>query len=215
MTYVYKTGRAELRDQVRRHAGAVNGRVLDVGAGSYPRYRDLFSCKEYVRMDITPGEDIDAVGKVEAIPFPDASFDSIVCTQVLGDVFELARAFSEMHRVLRPSGALLVTESLFDPLHDEPHDFWRFTPHSLRRLAEDACFVVEVLEARGGYRSVMAQLRARYWLERLRPAHPWFTRILSRILKTLGERARRKDRADRGPANKSFTHGYLLVARKK
>ncbi len=215
MTFIYKTGRAELQDQIRRHAGAIGGRVLDVGAGSYPRYKNLFTCSEYVRMDVAAAEGVDAVGYVEDIPFPDGSFDSIVCTQVLGDVFDLPKAFNEMRRVLRQGGVLLVTESLMDPLHDEPHDFWRFTSHSLRRLAENATFAVEVLEARGGYHSIMAQLRARYWIERLHATDRWFARPLSRILKVLGERARRKDKTDTSPANKAFTHGYILIARKK
>ena len=87
-------------------------------------------------MDVEKKKGVDVVGKIENLPFPDNSFDSIVCTQVLGDVFELKKAFMEMKRVLKPNGVALITESLFDPLHDEPNDFWRFTEHSLNRLAK-------------------------------------------------------------------------------
>src|SRR4051812_18915098 len=111
MTYIYKTGRIELREQIKRHKDAIKGRVLDVGAGSFPRYKDLFKYDGYVAMDIKEGKGIDAVGKIEAIPFPDESFDSIICTQVLGDVFELSKAFSELYRVLTVGGVLLITES--------------------------------------------------------------------------------------------------------
>ncbi len=214
MSYIYKTGRIELRKQIKRYADLVRGQVLDVGAGNLPRYQDLFRFDKYVKMDIEPGKNVDVVGRVEAIPFPNNTFDSIVCTQVLGDVYELSRAFSEFYRVLKPDGVILLTESLFDSLHDEPYDFWRFTKHSLRHLAEDANLLVETLEGRGGYWSVMEQLKARYWIERLRANKKWFSRIFSFWLKILGTWALWLDRQDKSRANKLFTHGYLLIARK-
>ena len=214
MSYIYKTGRVELYNQINRHAHFIKGRVLDVGAGRYPRYKNLFNFNEYVSMDIEAREGVDIVGRIENIPSPDNSFDSIVCTQVLGDVFDLAGAFSELYRVLQPEGCVLITESLFDSLHDEPNDFWRFTEHSLRRLSENAGFTVEVLERRGGYYSVMAQQHARYWIERLNANGRWLARPLSFVLKIYGTWARFLDRNDRSRANQLFTHGYILIARK-
>ncbi len=215
MSYIYKTGRIELREQIKRYAYFIKGRVLDVGAGGFSRYKDLFDVSEYVKMDIESGEDIDIVGRIENIPTPNNSFDGIVCTQVLGDVYDLRKAFSELHRVLKPEGVVLITENLFDPLHDEPNDYWRFTRHSLRRLAEDAGFEVKILEHRGGYHSIMAQLRARYWIERLSVNGKWFARLFSFVLKIFGTWARILDRKDKSRASKLFTHGYILIARKR
>ncbi len=214
MAYIYKTGRVALREQIKKHSGYIKGRVLDIGAGTYPRYKDLFHFDTYVRMEIAEGSNVDVVGKIEAIPLESNSIDSIVCTQVLGDVFEIGKAFSEMYRVLQPDGIILVTESLFDPLHDEPADFWRFTEHSLRRLAENAGFTVEVLERRGGYWSVMAQLKARYWIEKLDAHKKGFSRIISFVFKIFGKFAHYLDSKDQSRANKIFTHGYILIARK-
>ena len=214
MTYIYKTGRAELHDQVRRHSSYIHGRVLDIGAGSYPRYRGLFTFDEYVTMNIEQGKNTDIVGKIEQIPSPDDSYDSIVCTQVLGDVYELPQAFRELHRVLRPGGAVLITENLFDVIHDAPYDFWRLTEFSLRRLAEDAGFTVTILERRGGYRSVMAQLRARYFIERFDASRKWYARALSYYFSLEGIWARYWDARDKSRANQIFTHGYILIAHK-
>ncbi len=214
MSYIYKTGRIELREQIRRHASFIRGRVLDVGAGSFSRYKDLFSFDEYVLMDTEARKGIDIVGRIEKIPSPDCVFNSVVCTQVLGDVYDLHKAFTEIYRILRPNGVVLITESLFDPLHDEPEDYWRFTKHSLRRLAEDSGFKIEVLEHRGGYHSVMAQLKARYWIERLSANGKWFVRPFSFILKILGTWAQWLDRHDKSRAGKLFTHGYILICSK-
>ncbi|OHA89498.1 MAG: hypothetical protein A3C70_01520 [Candidatus Zambryskibacteria bacterium RIFCSPHIGHO2_02_FULL_43_14] len=214
MSYIYKTGRIELREQIKKYSYYIKGDVLDVGAGNYSRYVDLFNYDKYARMNVRPGGNTDVVGRVENIPCSNNSFDSIVCTQVLGDVYELHKAFSELYRVLKPGGILLVTESLFDPLHDEPHDFWRFTEHSFKRLAEDAGLKVLVIEKRGGYFSVLAQLKARYWIERLGAGKKWLDKPLSFTLKICGIWARFLDRKDKSRANKLFTHGYILIARK-
>ena len=117
MSYIYQTDRIELYEQIKRHARFIKGHVLDVGAGSFSRYKDLFSFNEYTKMNTEPGENTNIVGKVENIPSEDNSFDSIICTQVLGDVYELNKAFSEFYRVLKPEGMLLLTENLFDSLH--------------------------------------------------------------------------------------------------
>ena len=214
MSYIYKIDRIELYEQIKKYGKHIHGRVLDVGAGNFSRYRGLFNYTEYVKMNIDPGGNTDIVGVIENIPVSDNSFDAVVCTQVLGDVYELQKAFSELSRVLRPGGTLLVTENLFDSLHDQPHDFWRFTEHSLRRLAQESGFEVTILDRRGGYRSIVAQMRERYWIERLHAHKKWYARLLSKLFKIQGEVARFMDHRDHSAANKIFTQGYILIARK-
>lgn len=215
MSYIYQTARAELADQIARHAHVVGGRVLVVGASiATTRYRGLFACEEYLTLDIEPGDGVDIVGKAESIPLPSASFDSIVCTQVLGDVYNLSKAFDEFYRVLRPGGVAIITEGFVDSLHDEPRDFWRFTAHSLRRLAEESGFLIENIEPRGGYHSVVAQMRIRYWIGRLDAYNHWYRPFVNSIAQVYGKTARWLDRHDHSQASRIFTHGYLLIARK-
>lgn len=47
-----------------------------------------------------------------ALPFPDASFDSVVCTFSLCAIPDDRRAVSEMNRVLRPGGILLLADHI-------------------------------------------------------------------------------------------------------
>ncbi|WP_305096191.1 class I SAM-dependent methyltransferase [Croceibacterium aestuarii] len=49
-------------------------------------------------------------GKGEAIPFPDASFDTAVCTYTLCSVDDQHQVLSELRRVLKPGGKLLFLE---------------------------------------------------------------------------------------------------------
>ncbi|WP_432853837.1 class I SAM-dependent methyltransferase [Amycolatopsis sp. CA-161197] len=59
-------------------------------------------------------------GGAEALPFPDAGFDTVVCTLGLCGFPDDRAALAEMHRVLRPGGALLLLDhvgSHHRPLH--------------------------------------------------------------------------------------------------
>lgn len=49
-------------------------------------------------------------GVGEAIPFPDASFDSVVCTYTMCSVEDQAQVVREMRRILRPGGKLFFLE---------------------------------------------------------------------------------------------------------
>jgi ubiquinone/menaquinone biosynthesis C-methylase UbiE len=48
--------------------------------------------------------------EAERLPFPDASFDTVVCTLSLCSVTDDKAAIGEMHRVLRPGGQLLLLD---------------------------------------------------------------------------------------------------------
>jgi ubiquinone/menaquinone biosynthesis C-methylase UbiE len=49
-------------------------------------------------------------GDAQALPFPDASFDTVVCTLGLCGFPDDRAAIAEMYRVLRPSGTLLLLD---------------------------------------------------------------------------------------------------------
>jgi ubiquinone/menaquinone biosynthesis C-methylase UbiE len=68
------------------------------------------------------------------LPFPDGSFDAVICSSVLYHqwVGDIARAVREMHRVLRPGGVLLVNVPAFPFLHTA-HDEAVMTARRFRK----------------------------------------------------------------------------------
>ena len=94
-------------------------RVLDVWSGSRP-YDDLVSsAAEVVALDVegNPYGIADVVSD-ELLPFPDESFDVVMCIQAFDLVPDPARAAGEFRRVLRPGGRVVVSVPLvweYDP----------------------------------------------------------------------------------------------------
>ena len=65
--------------------------------------------------DVEPGTYLDGVRceDVQRLTYADASFDVVTHTEVLEHVPDDARAFAELHRVLRPGGTMLFTVPLY------------------------------------------------------------------------------------------------------
>jgi SAM-dependent methyltransferase len=156
--------RGPILEFIRAMAQTVSpgARVLDVGAGDAP-YAELFAHTEYVTLDweSSPHEGARAASvsaSADAIPLPDASFDVIVLTQVLEHVRAPADVMIEIARVLRPGGRLFATVPFVWELHEEPHDYWRFTRYALGALLEGAGLAAVSIAPRSDSLTALAQL---------------------------------------------------------
>lgn len=139
---------------------ATDERILDVGSGG-SRYSAFFPNR--VTLDIDPERGPDVIGSAEALPFPDAHFNFILCTEVLEHVEHPEQAIGEMQRVLAPGGRLLLTTRFAFPVHDAPGDYWRFTPYAMKRLF--AAWDIECLETDGGPFTAIAIILQRIALQ--------------------------------------------------
>lgn len=159
--------RRELVRALRVLGPALTGEVLDVGCGRKP-YRPLVPATRYVGLDVdTPVTR--ALGAADVfydggrLPFPDASFDGVLCSEVFEHVFTPAEFLGEIHRVLRPGGALLLTVPFAWDEHEQPHDFARYTSFGLRAVLERAGFAIAAQRKTGADARAPAQLAAA-WL---------------------------------------------------
>lgn len=139
-----------------------SGVVLDVGCGRKP-YRDLLlsppsQAERYIGLDLadsTYGKP-DVAWDGKTIPLPDASAESCLLTEVLEHCPDPQFVLGEIRRVLTPRGYLFMTVPFIWPMHDVPHDEFRYTPFSLHRMLVTAGFADIQIEATGGRDAVLA-----------------------------------------------------------
>lgn len=112
-------------------AHASDRRTLDLGAQNGP-YAAHFPRR--IGLDIKKGLGVQIIGDAHALGIRDGSFDVVLCTEVLEHLAEPQRAIDEIFRVLAPGGQLLLTTRFLFPIHDAPHDYFRFTKYGLRHL---------------------------------------------------------------------------------
>lgn len=208
-------------------------RVLDIGAGSCP-YRALFDHCEYRTQDFTQlaGDQlrhggygkIDYVCDASAIPVPDASFDVVLCTEVLEHIAEPLKVLAEFARILKPGGHLLLTAPLGSGIHQEPHHYYGgFTPYWYRRFLAELGFADIAVEANAGSYAYFSQESLRF-LQSTRPwrlAAPFMVRLLWMpfwmvLLPVLaGIVPLAAHRLDRYDQEQRFTVGYHVTARRR
>jgi SAM-dependent methyltransferase len=202
----YLSGR-HIDEFVDRHGPALTGRVLDYGCGNKPHAASLPNAATLVGVDIEQSSEsrVDVlIEPGERLPFGEGWFDAALCTEVLEHVEDPWRLLEEIGRVVRPGGKLIVSAPFVWPLHEEPRDFMRFSPHGLTYLLERAGFEVEVVTRAGGFPSVVNQLHA----ERLEGG----THELREQIRRLNEEAVARERID--DDGRISTHFPVLATRR-
>ncbi len=123
--------------------------IIDLGCGDMP-YRPLFERNgaRYVGIDLVCNDVADLHASVEdSLPLAEGSVDVVLSTQVLEHVPEPTRYLSEIRRILKPDGLVIISTHGYWMYHPHPTDFWRWTGPGLRKLVADAGY--RVLECRG------------------------------------------------------------------
>jgi SAM-dependent methyltransferase len=210
----------DLYSDFRRILPTLRGRLLDVGCRGKPYAPWLTNVNVHVGVDVMPGDSVDLVIRDgESWPLPSATFQSLLCSQVLQVVHNVPHLVNEVHRVLEPGGiAVLAVPFCYSDMSDEhDRDFWRHSFHGIRDVFGDR---FEVVEARrqGGFGS-SAGFMILSWV-RISMDQKLETRLLMALLlpvwipvclavNVLGWLFDKVDRTG------VFYHNVLLVLRKK
>ncbi|MEM9365515.1 MAG: class I SAM-dependent methyltransferase [Planctomycetota bacterium] len=137
---------------LRQHA---RGRLLDVGCGKVPlygMYREHVSetiCLDWPSsLHETPHLDV-SWDLTQPWPFSADEFDTVLATDVLEHLPNPELFWTECARILRPMGKLILGVPFLYWLHEQPHDYHRFTEFALRRCARENGLQVKYLEPYG------------------------------------------------------------------
>jgi len=142
-----------------------NGKLLDLGCGKVPLYEVY---KDYVEQNVcidwantlhkNPYLDYEHDLNEELTIISDSEFDTIILSDVLEHIRKPKELCDEMYRVLNNDGTLLMNVPFYYWLHEDPHDYFRYTQYALRFFMQESGFHLVKLEALGGAPEVLADI---------------------------------------------------------
>lgn len=208
--------RRELLDSVLESVHHhMNGRVLEIGAGRSGR-RGRFcppveTSKLWCFVDLSIQREPHIQADTAKLPFPQDTFDTVLCLEVFEYLDDPLQAMKEIRRVLQPGGRLLLSVPF---LHrwDHEHDLWRPTDPGLRSLLEKAGFKLESLENQGGPMAVIVNI-VRHLFAKHQKNRRWL--LLCLLFYPLLKKMLVMDRefTTRSVTFKTFTTGFFVIAR--
>jgi SAM-dependent methyltransferase len=183
--YIVRNG---LYKGVANFAKKFHGDILDFGCGTKP-YEALFTnANSYVGVDIEVSGHCHKDSKVDffydgnLLPFPDDSFDCVVCFEVLEHVFNIDKVCSEISRVLKPNGLFLGTLPFVWEEHEEPYDCARYTSFGIKNIfSRNNLHVVELLKSTT-YVLTVGQLLINFISKTFYPPHSRYLGLIFRFL---------------------------------
>jgi len=148
----------------RALAAHARGTMLELGGGAMPYYglyrgrTGAVWCTDWPQ-SIHEQLHADLFCDLNAgLPLADAVADTALLADVLEHIYRPQALLAEVFRVLRPGGALLLNTPFMYWVHEAPHDYFRYTPHAIERMARDAGFEVLQTDAVGGSLCVLADV---------------------------------------------------------
>lgn len=101
---------------------------------------------------------IDIVSDITAVPVPDASFDVILCSEVLEHVPEPTHALNEFVRILKPGGVLIITAPYSSNVHMAPFHYCSgFSKYWYEHHLGNRGFAIQQLTSNGDWFTLLRQ----------------------------------------------------------
>lgn len=118
---------------------------------------------QFITLDIDPRHKPEILGDMTLIAQilreKAISPNIIIALEVLEHVPDFSKALQSCHDALQVSGALIISTPWIIPIHDRPHDYFRFTPAALK--SNLSAFSKVDIFARGGYGNSIISLMLR------------------------------------------------------
>jgi SAM-dependent methyltransferase len=118
-----------------------HGNLLDLGCGRAPLlgyYASFVDTATLVAWGNSPHENslLDLVADLnKPLQLDDESYDTVILSDVLEHIAEPQSLLSEVSRILRSDGGVLLLKiPFYCPIHEDPFDFYRYTRFSSARM---------------------------------------------------------------------------------
>lgn len=108
------------------------GWVLNLGAGGTVSKLD-----HVVEVEYSYFRNTDVAADAHRLPFGNNVFDAVVTFNTFEHLYDPNQAASEVYRVLKPGGRLILHTAFLQPVHEAPHHYYNTTEYGLRRWFRD------------------------------------------------------------------------------
>jgi ubiquinone/menaquinone biosynthesis C-methylase UbiE len=160
--------------------------VGDIGCGEQPMRTFITDLGgEYISVDLqqNSSNNVKVEANITNIPLANDYFDLILCTEVLEHVPDIFLALQELARLIRPNGVILITIPFVYPLHEEPFDFTRVTPHLIKVLSDKLNLQILQLTTTGNDFEVIATILDNFWSQTFKILPGFLRRFCSLVMR--------------------------------
>jgi len=201
-------------NNLQQHA---KGALLDLGCGKAPlfiAYKDYVSniiCVDWENT-LHKNEYLDfECDLTKVLPFSDGEFDTIILSDVLEHIPQPEHLWKEMSRILSRNGKIIMNVPFYYWLHEQPHDYYRYTEFALRRFVESSGLRLIQLNTIGGAPEIMADIFSKNILHLRGIGH--FLAMFAQWVTSCFIKTKIGKKVSKATSN-SFPLGYFLIAEK-
>lgn len=109
--------------------------IVDIGGRAYRKWMQGIISQDFATWDMQAGDDVTRIVDATRMnEIESASVGTIICVSALEHVDRVWNAALQMARVTRPGGKIIISAPFEFEFHEQPRDYWRFTPDALRIL---------------------------------------------------------------------------------
>ena len=125
------------------------GVLLDIGCSDQSLRQYISPETSYIGLDyLTTASQLyetrpHIYADAQALPFLAASVDTVTLLDVMEHIPDPSLALSEVFRVLKPNGRVVISVPFIYPIHDAPFDFQRWTTYGIKKMVGNCKFNIE------------------------------------------------------------------------
>ena len=138
---------------------AIGGKTVDVGSSTtLASYHRFLKRGENVSVECVDlgfetgngqGKRIDL--ETDSLPYGNETVDTVLMFNLLEHIYNYGRVVGEAKRVLKLGGSLIGAVPFLVNYHPDPHDYWRYTHETLRKIFSDELYFAAVRITPFGY----------------------------------------------------------------
>lgn len=152
---VYTVSRMHVDNFYRRNKCYLSDKVLDVG-GTKSYKAGYFNIEDVEYLNIDPATNPDYLSSGENIPVKENLYDAVILSKVLEHLENPEVVLTEIFRVLKPGGTLLITTPFLFKVHASPNDYQRWTKFKIANVLKFLRYnIIKIETLGGGYSTIV------------------------------------------------------------